>query len=295
MSFMMKKIVISFCLFCISFLQAQSQDPMSVLDSMDKEQETEYVTGTFKSIRLINGYTSEIPAQKEFIFTISHRFLKVNSGIESLYGLDQATIRFGFDYGFNDRLAIGIGRSNNRDIIDGYFKYKLFRQSEGKKSFPFTVTLLEGISVRSQQWPNNSINYPFSARLNYVHELFISRKFDDNLSLQLSPVIVHRNIVEENEDQNLVPAIGFGARYRITPRFSVNGEYYYLLPGQTAKDNYNSLSLGVSIQTGGHVFQLHFSNSRGMTEKLFIPETTGSWLKDDIYFGFNIIRLFSFR
>lgn len=293
----MNKILISICLFCLSFTQSYSQeeDLLAVLDSMDNEQETEHITGTFKSIRLINGYTSEIPARKELIFTISHRFLRINSGVESLYGLDQATIRFGFDYGFNDRLAIGIGRSNNRDIVDGYLKYKLFRQASGKNSFPFTVTFLEGVAVRTQKWQNNSIDYPFSARLNYVHELFISRKFNENLSLQLSPVIVHRNIVEKNEDQNLVPAIGFGARYKITPRFCLNGEYYYLLPGQTAKDFSNSLSLGVSIQTGGHVFQLHFSNSRGMTEKLFIPETTGNWFEDDIYFGFNIIRLFSFR
>jgi hypothetical protein len=292
---MIKKIVVFVWFIFISSQQSFSQDLLSVLDSMDKEQETEYITGTFKSVRLINGYTSEIPPQKELIFTISHRFLKVNSGIESLYGLDQATIRFGFDYGLTDRLTLGIGRSNNLNLVDGYIKYKLFRQAKGKNNFPFTITLLEGMAIRTQEWLNKSIDYPFSARLNYVHEVFISRKFDDKLSLQISPVIVHRNIVEENEDQNLVPAVGFGGRYKITPRFCINGEYYYLFPGQTAEDYYNSLSLGVSIQAGGHVFQLHFSNSRGMTERMFVPETKGSWLEDDIYFGFNIIRLFSFR
>jgi hypothetical protein len=154
---------------------------------------------------------------------------------------------------------------------------------------------LEGIALRTQDWINPDIDYPFAARLNYIHELFISRKFNEKFSAQLVPVLVHRNMVGEKEDQNTVPAVGFGARYQITNRFGITGEYYYLLPGQTAEDYHNSLSLGVSIQAGGHVFQLHFSNSRGMTEKLFIPETSGSWLDDDIYFGFNIIRLFSFR
>ena len=292
---MIRQLIAIFIIFTLSTINIQSQELLSVLDSMDKNNETEYTTGTFKSLRLINGYTSEIPGKKELVFSIAHRFLRVNSGIESLYGLDQATIRFGFDYGIDKKWSLGIGRSNNVDLIDGYLKYKIARQSTGKKSFPVTITWLEGMAIRTQDWTNEEIDYPFSARMNYIHELFISRKFNENLSLQVSPVVVHRNLVKEKEDQNTVPAIGFGARYRITPRFCLNGEYYYLLPGQTAEDFYNSLSLGVSIQTGGHVFQLHFSNSRGMTEKKFVTETRGDWLNGDIYFGFNIIRLFSFR
>ncbi len=286
-------LVLSILIFSLN--QGKTQELLSVLDSMDNENETEYITGTFKGQRLINGYTSEIPEQKELIFTISHRFLRINSGIESLYGLDQAVIRFGFDYGIAPRLSLGIGRSNNIDIVDGYVKYKIARQASGEKNFPFTITWLEGIAVRTQDWINPDIDYPFTARLNYVHELFISRKFNEKFSAQIVPVLVHRNMVSEREDQNTVPALGLGARYQITNRFGLTGEYYYLLPGQTAEDYHNSLSLGVSIQAGGHVFQLHFSNSRGMTEKLFIPQTSGSWLNDDIYFGFNIIRLFSFR
>jgi hypothetical protein len=290
----MKRIIISVCFTVFVFVQQSiSQDLLSVLDSMDNQEQTTYTTATFKSIRLINGYTSETPAEKELIFTISHRFLRINSGIESLYGLDQAKIRFGFDYGINNRLALGIGRSNNIDIVDGYVKYKLFRQSTGEKNFPVTITWLEGIAVRTQEWANQDIDYPASARVNYVHELLISRKFNEKLSLQLMPVVVHRNMVKEREDQNTVPALGFGGRYKITPRFCFNAEYYYLFPGQTAKDYHNALSLGFSLQTGGHVFQIHFSNSRGMTEKEFVPETLGSWQGEDIYFGFNIIRLFN--
>ena len=279
-----------------SFQNLKAQDDLlSVLDSMDDKTKTDYITGTFKGVRLINGYTSETPGKKELIFTISHRFLRVTSGIESLYGLDGATIRFSFDYGINERLSLGVGRSNREDLVDGYVKYKIARQATGAKNFPVTITWLEGIAVRTQEWSNKNINYPGSARLNYIHELFISRKFNDNLSLQLSPVVIHRNMVEENDDQNTVPALGFGGRYRITQRFCFNAEYYYLFPGETADEYQNSLSLGFALQVGGHIFQAHFSNSIGMTEKHFIPETRGNWLGDDIYFGFNIIRLFSLR
>ena len=290
----MKHLILLLAIITLQISHSRSQDLLSVLDSMDQE-ETEYTTGTFKSVRLINGYTSEIPGTKELIFTISHRFLRVTSGIESLYGLDGATIRFSFDYGINERLSLGIGRSNREDLVDGYVKYKIARQATGAKNFPVTITWLEGIAVRTQEWSNKNIDYPGSARLNYIHELLVSRKFNDNLSLQLSPVVIHRNMVEENDDQNTVPAIGFGGRYRITQRFCFNAEYYYLFPGETADEYQNSLSLGFALQVGGHVFQAHFSNSIGMTEKHFIPETRGNWMGDDIYFGFNIIRLFSFR
>jgi hypothetical protein len=55
------------------------------------------------------------------------------------------------------------------------------------------------------------------------------------------------------------------------------------------------LSIGFDIETGGHVFQLHFTNSTGMTERAFITNTTGDWGNGDIHFGFNISRLFTLK
>jgi hypothetical protein len=238
---------------------------------------------------------AETAAQKELIFSISHRFGNVNQGVYDFFGLDQSTIRFGFEYGLSDRIDLGIGRSNFEKLYDGFIKIKLFQQKSGKRNFPFTVTLLEGMSYKTLKWTNTEVDYPTTARLYYIHELFISRKFNEKLSLQLSPVIVHRNMVETREDENTIGAIGVGGRYKITNRFTAVGEYYYLLPSNTADNYNNSLALGVEIETGGHVFQIHVTNSIGMTEKAFIPETTGKWSNGDIGIGFNIIRLFSFK
>lgn len=289
----MKKITIVLLAILCSY-SLKSQDLLSMLDSIQPEVELiQYAKGTFKSVRLINGYTSESAGKKNLIFSISHRFGNVNGGIHDFYGLDQSTIRFGFEYGINDKIDLGIGRSNFEDIYDGFIKIKLAQQSSGKKNFPFTITWYEGLSLNTLEWTVDEVDYPLSARFNYIHELFISRKFNERLSLQLSPVIVHRNMVKTNNDQNTVSAIGLGGRYKITNRFTAVGEYYYLIPGNTA-DNYdNSLALGVEIETGGHVFQIHVSNATGMTEKAFIPETNGKWLDGDIGIGFNIIRLFN--
>ncbi len=267
-----------------------------MLDSIQNtEDQIFYTDATFKSVRLINGYTTETAAKKELVFSISHRFGNVNQGIYDFFGLDQSTIRFGFEYGLTDRIDVGVGRSNFEKLYDGFIKVKIARQSTGKRNFPVTITLLEGMSVKTIDFAYDDVDYPFSARLYYVHELLISRKFNEKLSLQLSPVIVHRNMVETQDDQNTVGAIGVGGRYKVTNRFTCVGEYYYLLPGNTADNFNNSLALGVEIETGGHVFQIHVTNSTGMTEKAFIPETTGQWRKGDIGIGFNIIRLFSFK
>ena len=267
-----------------------------MLDSIQNtEDQVFYTDATFKTVRLINGYTTETAAKKELVFSISHRFGNVNQGIYDFFGLDQSTIRFGFEYGLTDRIDVGVGRSNFEKLYDGFIKVKIARQSTGKRNFPVTITLLEGMSVKTIDFAYDDVDYPFSARLYYVHELLISRKFNEKLSLQLSPVIVHRNMVETQDDQNTVGAIGVGVRYKLTNRFTCVGEYYYLLPGNTADNFNNSLALGVEIETGGHVFQIHVTNSTGMTEKAFIPETTGQWRKGDIGIGFNIIRLFSFK
>ena len=292
----MRKIFLANLVLTLFFIiPLKGQDLLSMLDTIQPQNDTYYTQGTFKSVRLINGYTTETAAKKELVFSISHRFGNVNQGIYDFFGLDQSTIRFGFEYGLNDRIDLGIGRSNFEKLYDGFIKVKIAKQSSGNRNFPVTITWLEGMSIKTVEWTNQEIDYPFSARLYYIHELFISRKFNDKLSLQLSPVLIHRNMVETREDENTVGAIGIGGRYRITNRFTAVGEYYYLLPGNTADKFNNSLALGVEIETGGHVFQIHVTNSNGMTEKAFIPETNGTWKDGDIGIGFNIIRLFSFK
>jgi len=294
----MKKIII-FILASLVFsvTKTSGQNLLSLLDSIQPENnEILYTQYTFSNVRLINGYTSETASKKELYFSVSHRFTEIKKGIYDFFGLDQNTMHLGLEYGLSDRIDLGIGRSSFEKLYDGFIKIKILQQSSGLKHMPVTLTWQEGMSVKTQKWFNEDVDYPFSARLYYVHELFIARKFNDKLSLQLSPVIIHRNMVRTTGDQNIVGALGLGGTYRIARRLLAVCEYYYLFAGKTADQFNNSLSLGVDIETGGgHVFQLHLTNSSGMTEKTFIPETKRNWKDGDIIFGFNIIRLFSFK
>jgi hypothetical protein len=273
-----------------------SQNLMDLLEADNPTvHEKEYTQGTFKTVRLINGYTTEIAGKTDLVFSISHRFGTVNNGIYDFFGIDESTIRFGFEYGLSDRISLGIGRSNFDKLYDGFIKLKLIRQSNAGGS-PVTVMLMEGMAVKTINWVNTELDYPFSARLFYSHELFISRKFNSRFSAQFVPALVHRNMVKKTQDQNLVPALGAGANFTVNNWLSLSAEYFYLLPGNTADTKTNSLAIGVEMETGGgHIFQVHLSNSHGMTEKAFIAETTNDWLKGEIQIGFNIIRVFHLK
>lgn len=287
-----------FLLFLLLPVLAHSQeDLMSILEKQEKKR-VDYTIATFKSTRIINGQSVETNHKGVLQFLISHRFGRLNQGAYEFFGLDNATIRLGLEYGITDRLNIGVGRSSFEKTYDGFVKYKLLRQKSGAENFPFTVTGFSSIAIKSLKWPDAERKNYFSSRLFYAFQFLIARKFNDRLSLQVSPTVIHRNLVTTTADQNDVYSIGVGGRYKITESVSVNAEYYWVPDGQivskiNGENVYESLSIGVDIETGGHVFQLHLTNSRGMIEKFFVGETTGSWRKGDIHFGFNISRVFT--
>jgi hypothetical protein len=294
---MRKKTVFILLLACLatSLLQAQT-DSTDLLAQLEKEtdaQATHYSTATFKTTRLINGHSIENVGKGVMDVKISHRFGQLNNGAYELFGLDNASMRMGVDYGITHYLMVGIGRSTFQKTFDAFFKIKLLRQSTGKIKMPFTVSYVPTIALRTLKWEDpNRKNY-FSSRLSYTHQLLIARKFSENTSLQLMPTYIHRNLAVLATDPNDLLAIGIGGRQKLSKRISLTMEYYYQIPGFKIEGTSNALSAGFDIETGGHVFQLHFTNSRAMTEKNFITETTGKWGKGDIFFGFNISRVFT--
>lgn len=273
-------------------MNAQGQaDLMDMLG--DDTPATEYAYGTFKTTRVVLNQSIQAPAKGDLVFIISHHFGRLNQGAYDLFGLDQATIRFGLEYGVNNRLTVGAGRSTYKKLYDGFVKYKILQQSSGERNMPFTLSYFGSMGLNSLKWDDpDRMNY-FSSRLSYVHQLLIARKFSSSFSVQLTPTVVHRNLVATRDDQNTVFAMGAGGRLKLTQRMSINAEYFYLLPGETADNFDNSLSVGFDIETGGHVFQLFFTNSVPINENGYITETVGDWMKGDIYFGFNITRTFT--
>ena len=281
-------------------VNALAQEPADTTDLMaqlEKEAtqkgDINYTTATFKTTRLVNGHTVENVGKGVLDVKISHRFGTLNKGAYELFGLDNATMRMGLDYGISKRLMAGVGRSTFQKTYDAFLKFKLLRQSTGKRNMPVTVSYVGTIALMSLKWADTSRKNYFSSRLSYTHQLIIGSKLSEGISLQLMPTYIHRNLATYANEPNDLYAVGAGGRFKLTKRLSFNVEYYYQIPDYKVKGTTNPLSVGFDIETGGHVFQLHFTNTTGMTERNFISGTTGKWEKRDILFGFNISRVFT--
>ena len=296
----MKKRLVIFTGLCLALFSGnvKSQDLDALLDAESKPT-VDYATATFKSTRIINGHSIEQMKQKQLEFRISHRFGTLNNGAYGLWGLDQSTIHFSLEYGVKDWLMLGAGRGSFNKTYDAFAKFRILRQSSGASFMPIHLSYFTSVELNTLKFPERpegTSNY-FSSRLAYVSQLLIARKFTENLSAQLTPTYIHRNLVKTELDQNDIFALGAGARYKLTKRLSLNAEYYYTYnPNAKFLETryYNACSLGVDIETGGHVFQIMLTNSLGMREASFIPQTTGNWGDGDIHLGFNISRVFAF-
>ena len=277
----------------ISVSAQEEDDLLSLLGNT--EPETELVYATFKTSRIINLQSIENSAAGVLDFKIAHRFGVVNGGFYDLFGLDQASMRIGADYGLTRWLTIGVGRSSFEKTYDGFTKIKLLRQSTGKKKMPLSFSLFAGSAIKTVAFSEPERDNYFSSRMYYTYQGILARKFSEGFSFQLSPTVVHRNLVKTKAEKNDVYALGMGGRLKLSKRTSINAEYIYLAPNQVAPDIKNSFSIGFDIETGGHVFQLHFTNSTSMIEKGFVSETVGNWLDGDVHFGFNVSRVFTLK
>lgn len=256
-----------------------------------------YAYKTFDDTRVVNGHSVETNTEGYLKFIIAHRFGALNDGSYNFWGLDDANIRFGLDYGITNKLTIGLGRSSFEKTFDGFVKYRLLSQSSGDRVMPVTVSFLGATALKTLK---SSSETELLNKLSMTSQLLIARQWGPRLSLQVMPTYLHRNLVENDEENDLL-SLGIAGQFQLLRSLSVSAEYY-LTPKSNLPDgsglspeSFHSLAVGFQIETRGHVFQLHFGNSRGMIEKFFVAETTGSWLDGGIHFGFNISRNFKIK
>ena len=280
--------------FLMSYQIGFAQDDLESLLNEQVQELPQDVSATFKSVRIINFHSNERIAKGNLEFRISHRFGRLNGGGYNLWGLDQSTIRMGLDYGLTDRINIGIGRSSYKKMYDGFVKYAFTTQKT--KGMPVSVVGVSAINMNSLHYADPTRDNYFRSRLVYVNQLVIARKFNEKLSLAVIPTWVHYNLVNTTQDQNDIPAIGVGGRFKLGPRLSMNAEYGYRITLNNQASNLsgyqNSLSVGVDLDTGGHVFQFQLTNSLPMVDSGFITETSDRWINGGIHLGFNITREF---
>ena len=272
------------------FSQESLNDILTSKDVISKP-----VTSTFSSTRIINGHTVEMIPKGVAEFRISHRFGTIEEGFYDIFGLDQAQIRLGYDYGLNENIMVGFGRSSYRKTYDLFSRFSFLRQTTDNK-VPLSLQYLLATSVETLRYGSK---IPFMQRLGIINQILIAKKFG-KVSLQTTPsLMIHEYF---NYDKKIFMSLGLSGRYKLGNRVALTAEYHYRIKhsndnSQSYNDifniNYNSLGVGIDIETGGHVFQFHFSNSSAMNEQGFLFESDKTWGKSQICFGFNILREFS--
>ena len=294
----MKKFIFFIVLFSL-FNQTQAQDDLLGMLQAEAPNKAVPVIATFKAPRVITGQSIEHTAAKHLNFVILHRFGEINGGAYTLFGIDQANIRLAFDYGLTDRLQIGLARSSVGKVYDGSLKYKILAQSKGKKSMPFSLGYYGNVAINTLEWANPNRDNFFTSRMSFFNQLNIAKKFGDKFSLQLSPTMIHYNLVGPKDYDNTTYALGVSGSIKLSRSIRFNFETYPRLTGRDQLSSsglkiYDYIGVGFDIETGGHVFQLMFCNGNGMLEQQMASETTTTWTDAGIRLGFNISRTFSF-
>ncbi|MEO6404308.1 MAG: DUF5777 family beta-barrel protein [Ferruginibacter sp.] len=273
-----------------SLEQIVAQDTTSMVSGLEDKITSEKVTGTFRSTRVINSHSTEMLHKGEMDFRILHRFGSVKTGYKNLFGLDNASMRLSFDFGITNNFMIGIGRSTLLKDIDIFAKTRILQQTKGENEMPVSFLVAGGYIVTTQESlaPKNPT---IVDRSSYYLQMIIGRKFTPDFSMQLSPMVLHNNTTLNATDDQTIIGLGGGMRYKVSQRIAIVLDYNYAI-GKLDATIKNPLSVGVDIGTGGHVFQLHFSNATGMNEKGYLTQTTGDFFKGDVRFGFNLSRIF---
>lgn len=281
-------------LFLPFFVGAQDNDDL--LKLVEDKPAKVFSQATFKTTRLINFHTIEVVGRRALDFRISHRFGDINSGPYNAWGMDGgANIRLALEYSHNGRLMVGLGRTSSKKIADGFVKYRLLRQTTNN-GMPLSLTLFSGVYHTFERANIDGINkyQTISDRLSYCHQIMIARKVNSRLSLQLTGAMVHYNLVDNITEGNNCYIAGVVGRFKLTTRQAITLEYGRRLNSYSNNKYYDSFGIGYDLETGGHVFQIHLTNSFGLTENQYFMYTTSTWQNWGIRLGFNISRVFGF-
>ena len=279
----MKKLILLLFLFP---LLTYSQDDL--LSGVEAPITKEKVTSAFKALKIVNLESTKLAAKGDLYFVVAHRFGSIKDGFEGFYGLDNANTQIKFIYGLTPGINISAARSEF--AYDFATKYMLLPQI--KDGFPVTIAGFNSLSINNTLKESLYPKLEFKNRLTYVAQLLISRKLSEKLSLEIVPSFFHENFVLDPEQSNSQYAIGFGGRYKFAKRWSLNMDYAAHLNRASNSIYKNPLSIGFDLETGGHVFQMHFTSSQAIDEAGYLGRTTGDWIKGDIFFGFNLARVF---
>lgn len=279
-----------FSLLSLTVMQAQDD----LLDELDKETkpETQFELPAFKAMKIGNLQSTKVADKGDLYMYVSHRFGTLQNGLKTFFGFDDANTKIQLVYGFWEGVQLGISRESLGQTYAGSIKVRLAKQSD---KMPFNFVAYATANRNTQL---SETQYPFlksGDRMSYATQLLISRRFSKSFSFLVAPSYIRQNLQNLNltgANNHNQFAMGLGGRLKVSKRMSINMDYAYNF-NRDSKSLFNDpLTIGVDIETGGHVFQLLFSNAQSTNEPGFLSNAEGDWGDGNIFFGFNIVRVF---
>lgn len=284
-----KIVLIAFFLFINIKVNAQDE-LFRELDSLPVTKEI--AISAFKGLQICNMQSTKLAAKGEWYFLVSHRFGDLKNGFNTFFGLDEAYTKIGGIYGIADWLSFSASRHSYQKIFEFAFKYRLANQQVD--GFPVTIVGYHTLDINTDLDTKLYPKLKFNDRLAFSSQVIASRKFSNSFSAEMAAIFIHKNLYDNSVDQQSLYLLGAGTRYKVSKRLSVNLEYASRLNlnRNTRSAFRDPLSIGLDIETGGHVFQMVFSNTQPMNDVALFSNAGGNWEKGSVYFGFNLYRNF---
>jgi len=257
--------------------------------SAESDYENTFQMPAFKAMKVVNNQSTKLAGKGDLYLYVGHRFGAIKGGIGSLFGLDYANTKIEMLYGLFSEVQVGFSRESFKKTYNLHVKYAIKKQTS---SFPVSIVGYNSINLDTSLDENVYPNLNYNERYVYISQLLVSRRFSDNFSLQLSPSVIKHNFLTTQAKTDYNYVLNTGSRLKISKRSSFNIDYSYHLNRLKNSIEKNVLSVGVDMETGGHVFQLLFSNTQASDEAGVLTGAEGDWLKGDVFFGFNILRVF---
>jgi hypothetical protein len=285
----MKKIITLLLLLSMQAIIAQDD----LLNEIDIETQNEtYELPAFKAMKIGNIQSTKIADKGDFYMIVSHRFGTLKNGVTTFFGFDDANTKIQLLYSFIDGVQLSLSRESLNRTYASALKVRLLKQSN---TFPVNIVAYGTANINTLI---DNTQYPqlkFGDKMSYAGQLLISRRISKDLSLLMAPSFVRQNLQDLQATKELNHnqfVLGFGGRIKVSKRMSINADYAYNFNRSKNSLYSNPLTIGLDIETGGHVFQLLFSNAQSTNEPGFLSNAEGDWANGNVFFGFNIVRVF---
>lgn len=287
----MSKRFFTFLIAGILSISATAQDDLLAELNKETGNQDQFELPAFKAMQIGNLQSTKIADKGDLYLIVAHRFGSISDGIDEFFGLDAANTKIQLAYSFWEGVQLSLSRDSFEKTYSGTAKVRLVRQSA---KVPVNLVVYGAADINTELKKSKFPALQFGDRMSYTGQLLVSRRMSKNLSLLVAPTFVRQNLQEidntggRTHNQFL---LGLGGRLKVSKRMSINVDYALNFSRHKNSIYSDPLTIGVDIETGGHVFQLLFTNSRGSNDSAFLTKAAGTWF-NDISFGFNIVRVF---